>query len=88
MVLNVVCLVLQVFLIVIFARIILSWFPIAPGGVMASIYSVVYNVTEPILGPLRRVIPPLGMFDLSAIIAVIGIQLLTATICRGAVGIL
>ena len=28
-----------------------------------------YRLTEPILGPLRRVIPPLGMFDISPIVA-------------------
>ncbi len=28
-----------------------------------------YRLTEPILGPLRRVLPPLGMFDLSPIVA-------------------
>jgi YggT family protein len=27
------------------------------------------NVTEPLLGPLRRIIPPLGMIDISPIVA-------------------
>ena len=66
---------IQLYIFAIFARIVLSWFPLAPGGPMASVFSFLYTITEPVLGPLRRVIPPLGGFDLSPIVALIGLQL-------------
>lgn len=87
MVLSFVCTVLQLYILVLLGRVILSWFPLSPGGAMASVYSVFYAATEPILGPLRRVIPPLGMLDLSVIIAIVGIQLVAASVCRGGGGL-
>ena len=55
---NILCFVLNAYLIALFARIILSWFPVSPGGAMAQIFSVLYSITEPVLGPIRRAIPP------------------------------
>jgi YggT family protein len=73
------CTLAQVYLLAIFARIILSWFPPSPGGV-SGIRSFLLSVTEPVLGPLRRAIPPLGIggmaLDLSPLILIIGIQIL------------
>ena len=79
---------MQLYVYVLLGRVVLSWFPLAPGGAMASIHSALYTVTEPVLGPLRRVIPPLGMFDLSVIIAIIGLQLIRASICSPTAGFL
>lgn len=75
---NPLCLIAQVYLIIVFARILLSWFPIPPDGVMASIFSVLYAVTEPLLGPIRRALPPVAMggmgLDLSPIIVIFALQ--------------
>jgi YggT family protein len=65
---------------VIIGRILLSWFPISRGGPMETVYSVLYNVTEPVLGPVRRAIPPFGGLDLSPIVVLIGLQLLAANL--------
>jgi YggT family protein len=66
---NILCPLLQLYLVALFGRIILSWFPISAGSALASIYGFLYTITEPVLGPVRRVIPPLGgggmAFDLS-----------------------
>lgn len=74
------CFLINAYLIALFARIILSWFPVSPGGVMAQIFSLLYTITEPVLGPIRRAIPPIGMggmgFDLSPIIVIIGTRIL------------
>lgn len=79
---DVICLLLGLYRWIIFARILMSWIPIEPGTPVASIYSVVFNLTEPVLGPLRRAIPPVRMgmaaIDLSPIIVFVGIIL----ICR------
>lgn len=53
----------------IFARIILSWLPI--GGTDHPLVALVYQITEPILAPLRRVVPRLGVFDLTPMVAII-----------------
>lgn len=82
---ELVCTLLRVYILVIIARMILSWFPIAPGTLMASVASFLYSVTEPLLGPLRRAIPPVRLgamgLDLSPLIVIIGLQILAGIIC-------
>ncbi len=77
---HILCLVVQLYVYVLFARILLSWFPISPDSAMATVFSVLYKVTEPVLGPVRRVLPPMtfgGMgIDLSPIIVTLVVQLL------------
>jgi YggT family protein len=79
------CTVLQIYVIVVFARIIMSWFPISPGSAMAPIFSFLYAVTEPVLGPIRRMLPPLNLggmgLDLSPIIVLVLITVLQRAIC-------
>ncbi len=71
---------IQLYSLLIFGRIILSWFPISRGSAMESIYNVLYSVTEPVLGPVRRALPPMGGFDLSPIVVIIGLQLLGSVV--------
>ena len=54
-------------------RVILSWFPVDPSN---PIIRLVWDVTEPVLAPFRRVIPRIGMFDLSPLAALLVIQLI------------
>lgn len=82
-----VCLLMSVYLVALFGRIVLSWFPIPPGSALAPVFSALYTVTEPVLGPLRRLIPPLGVggmgIDLSPLIIIFGFQIIRASICTG-----
>ncbi len=52
---------------------------------MAPLFSALYAVTEPVLGPLRRMLPPLGMggmgLDLSPLVVFFGITILSNAIC-------
>ena len=57
-----------VLIIAIFARMLLSWMPLS-GGQLNPLVAFIYQVTEPILAPLRRIIPRLGIFDLTPTIA-------------------
>jgi YggT family protein len=57
---------IQLLAFAIFARAILSWFPIDRNG---PIFRALDAVTEPVLGPLRRVIPLVGMIDITPMIA-------------------
>jgi YggT family protein len=61
-------LLIQILAFAIFARAILSWFPIDRGG---PVFQALDAVTEPILDPLRRIIPRIGMIDLSPMIAML-----------------
>ncbi|NJN19438.1 MAG: YggT family protein [Oscillochloris sp.] len=63
----------NVLLIAIFGRVLISW--IDPMGNM-RITQILHEITEPVLGPIRSVIPSLGMFDLSPIVAILLLQLI------------
>jgi YggT family protein len=63
----------QVLTLAIMARVIVSWFLLSPTNMLAII---LYQVTEPFLAPLRRIIPRVGMFDFTPLVAVIMLQLL------------
>jgi YggT family protein len=79
---------LQLYLIVIFVRVILSWFPITPDSVLASVYRFVYAVTEPVMGPIRRVMPGArvgGMgIDFSPIIVLLLLEVILIPLVRNA----
>ena len=55
----------------IFARVLLSWIPMGGGSQLNPLVAIVYQITEPILAPLRRIIPRIGIFDLTPTIAII-----------------
>jgi YggT family protein len=75
------CVAITLFLVVLTARAVLSWFPNQPGGVLEQIQSVLNTLTEPVLRPVRQVIPPAGMFDLSFLVVFFGLFLLRQIIC-------
>lgn len=77
---QLICSLLTVYYIVLFARVILSWFPLQPGTAMASIASIVYQLTEPVMGPVRRIIPTVGMIDISPIVVFFGIQIIKSAV--------
>jgi YggT family protein len=52
----------------IFVRAILSWFPMDPRS---PIVMMLNRVTDPVLVPLRRVVPRMGMIDMTPMIAMI-----------------
>ena len=70
----------QVLTIAIFARAILSWFPNVSNE--NPLIAAIYHVTEPILGPLRRVIPLVGMIDITPLVAIITLQLIANIFSR------
>jgi len=59
--------------IALFARVVSSW---VGGSQYSKWWRWSYVLTEPILAPLRRVIPTIGMFDITIIVAYFGLQLL------------
>lgn len=61
----------------IIARALLSWFPIRPGNPFYPLAVILHQITEPILAPIRRVIPMIGMFDITPIVALVLIQVIS-----------
>ncbi len=58
----------QILTFAIVIRVILAWFPIGPNN---PFFTLVYQVTEPILGPLRRILPRVGALDFTPMVAII-----------------
>jgi YggT family protein len=52
--------------------ILLSWFPNARGSAIGQFLA---RICEPYLDPFRRIIPPLGMIDISPIVAIMVLNL-------------
>jgi YggT family protein len=65
--------IIYVFLFIILIQVIISW--INPGA-YNPITVLMHQLTEPILRPARRLIPPAGGFDWSVLVVLIGLQLL------------
>ncbi|MDA0353135.1 MAG: YggT family protein [Chloroflexi bacterium] len=72
-------LLLQLLGLAIFARALLSWFPIDRNG---PIFQALNAVTDPILDPLRRVIPPIGMIDISSMVAIFALLIVGQELAR------
>ena len=70
----------QVLIFAILIRALISWFPI---GQDSPIIRILDDVTEPILAPLRKVVPRLGMMDITPIVAMIALQILESMLLQG-----
>lgn len=64
---------LDLYSLVLFVAVILSWINLPDDNPFVRI---VRQLTEPVLAPLRKVLPPLGGLDLSPIVLLLGIRLL------------
>ena len=85
----IVCLLIQLYMLVIFARIIMTWVVSAnqptPGTPYAQIVDVLERLTEPVLAPVRSMLPPVRMgmmgIDLSPIIVILVLIFLSRLVC-------
>ena len=64
---------------IIIIRALISWVNPDPYN---SIVQFLYRVTEPILMPIRRILPAMGGLDLSPIVAFLGIMLIRLFVVR------
>jgi YggT family protein len=83
---EIICLVLFVFMIVLFIRVILSWLQFAGwrppfSGPLRAGYDLLIDVTEPPLRLLRRIVPPAGVLDLSVLVAFVVLVVLRTVFC-------
>jgi len=68
---------LSLYTLAMFIRIIFSWVGMSYANRLMRFFFI---ITEPLLGPLRRTIPPMGMFDVSPIVAFIILWLCKAAV--------
>lgn len=79
--------VLWIFLLILFARMILSWVPVLvrdwqPRGPMLVVAEVIYSITDPPLRLLRKVLPPVRIGNMMLDLAFIGLALLISILMR------
>jgi YggT family protein len=84
---RLICVALTLASVILLVRVVLSWVQLAgwhppATGPVRTVYDLLYDVTEPPLRALRRILPPAGMFDLSVVVAFIIIFVLRTAICE------
>ncbi len=58
----------ELYAMILFVRVLLSWVQIDPNN---QLVKIIYQLTEPLLAPIRRLLPPSGGMDFSPIVAFI-----------------
>jgi YggT family protein len=86
-VLDIIAYIVEAYVFVLIARALLSWIPARPGSALYRIVRALDTITEPVLRPIRRVVPPIragGMgIDLSIIIVIVVAELVVIPLLRG-----
>ena len=82
---TIVCSLIQLYVLLLVVRVVMSWFPISPNGPAETVAGFLYMVTDPVLVPLRRILPPVRMgamaLDLSPIVAGFCLSVLRVILC-------
>ncbi len=77
---DLICPLLQIYSLILIARILMSYVRIDRDSSLAGVNSVLFSLTEPVLAPLRNAIPPVRMgaaaIDLSPIIVFVIISII------------
>lgn len=77
------CVAINVYIVILFIRIILSWVTMAwsPSPALSPAIRVIYDLTEPLMAFFRRFIPPIGGFDISPIFIFIILRIAASQVC-------
>lgn len=79
---DIICQLLGWYYWVIIARVLLSWLPIPTSEPFDTIVKVIHTVTDPVMEPVRKILPSMGGLDFSPIVVIIGLRFLTRGICN------
>ena len=87
MILRILAFVVEAFVVVLVVRALLSWFPVRPGSALVPVQRALAAVTEPVLRPIRRILPPVragGMaIDLSILLVILVCEIIVIPLLRG-----
>lgn len=82
---DLVCVLVLLFQFAFLLRLVLSFFPLESGSVFSSVRDVAVAVTDPVVWPIRRSVPPLpgaaAGFGVAELLILIGLQVLLLLIC-------
>jgi YggT family protein len=80
--------IVELYVVILIVRALLSWFPVRPGTAFEKVIHGLDAITEPVLRPVRRILPPIragGMgIDLSILVVVLVAQIVLLPLLRGA----
>jgi YggT family protein len=79
-VISVLVALLRVYSIILFIRVLLTWFPNIDYN--NPFVKFLHQVTEPVLEPVRRVLPPYRGWDFSALVVLVAISLISNVLLR------
>ncbi len=86
MIFGILAYIIEAYVVVLIVRAILSWFPASPGSPLSRVMALLDAVTEPVLRPIRRVVPPVGVggmaIDLSILIVIVVAQVIVVPLLR------
>lgn len=66
----------QIYILIMVVRAVLSYFPYNSESPLNPVRRFVTVATEPVLAPFRRIVPPVGMFDISFLVAFIVVEII------------
>ena len=81
---DLICIALLLFQLAFLLRIVLTFFPLSPGGGTATVRDLAVLVTDPVVMPIRRAVPPLGGavgVPVADLLVLLGLQLLIFFFC-------
>jgi YggT family protein len=82
---SLICGLINIYIVVLLARAILSWFPVSSGSFIEPVNKALGAVTEPVIAPVRKVVPPLMIggvaIDTSFLIVIVVLELLSSILC-------
>jgi uncharacterized protein YggT (Ycf19 family) len=82
---TILCIVIRAFTFIFLLRMVLSFFPLKERTLAATARELSMAATDPVVLPLRRVLPPLpgalAGFGIAELMVLIGLQLLDAIFC-------
>jgi len=70
---------IDLYTIVILAAVILSWIRLSPGNPVSQL---LHTLTEPVLAPVRRIIPSFGGLDISPMLVLVALQVIRSALVR------
>ncbi len=86
MILRILAGLVEIFVVVLIVRALLSWFPVRPGSALIPVQRALAAVTEPVLRPIRRILPPVragGMaIDLSILVVILVAEIVVIPLLR------
>lgn len=86
MISDIICTIILLFSLMFYLRIALSFFPARSDGIMMQVRELAFSVTEPVMMPLRRAVPPMpgavGGIGADFIVVFLALIVLQALFCR------